>query len=106
MSTPLLFHPIRECVCCGRTAPIRARRTAGTPAIMGVNFGIYRAALHVKNQHKAAASVGICEDCFAVVMASDRRFWQRAEVAKFLAAIRQSLSRCYNELLLKDCNVA
>jgi hypothetical protein len=97
-----LFVPIRECVCCGCTAPAKARRSSEAPAIMGLNLGMYRPALHVKNQHRAAGSLSICETCFASVMAEGRRFLPSGKSARFLAAVRGMLSRSYNSLIAED----
>lgn len=101
MKEPMLFHPIRECECCGRSARMYARRKSAAPAVMGISFTIYRPALNVKSQQKAAPRVSICEECFAVVMVEPKLF-ESAKAKRFLAAIRQSLSKCYSGLLLED----
>ena len=106
MKGPMLFVPIRECVCCGRSAPLKSRRRDAGPAVMGLDMGIYRPALHVKARRRAAGTVGICEDCFAAVMASGRRFWQGERTARFLSAIKNAWARCYNDLLSEDRDAA
>jgi hypothetical protein len=105
MTQPLLFAPIRECVACERTAKPHARRVDDSPAIMGISFTIYRPSRRVKGQHRAAPRVQICEQCFAQAIAEPAPF-MNGKAKKFLAAMRQSFSKCYSELLREDREAA
>jgi hypothetical protein len=94
-----LFKPARVCICCERTATPR-KRLPGEPNIVAVSFVLYYRGAG-KRILKAARKVRICADCLTKALA-EPRLWQGAESRKFVAAIRESLSERYSDILDED----
>jgi hypothetical protein len=98
-----LFRESRVCVSCRGEATPRVR-VHGEPNIVSISFVIYYRGAG-KRLLKAAPRIQICSECLAKALA-EPKLWQGSEGRKFNAAIRESLSARYSEILNEDSATA
>jgi hypothetical protein len=102
MPNPSLFQEIRRCVCCGAESNRQPRfGPRSGPNVLTVYATLYRKG-EGKKRHRAAHSVPVCEECLVKVMSGGRLIWSGQQGSKFLTALSQSLSDCYNAILLDE----